>query len=563
MDALSRLVATFILNALWQVPLIAGLALAVDRFLGRAPGRFRHTLWVLALAAAIVVPVASLRPSAMRRSSVTYALGAAVPLREAAPNRLSANFWRAAKSWVKDARQDGIPLPQPWARGLLALYVAFLGVQLIRLGRAWHRARQIGRRASSSGFPARIVTIAEECRGALAAPSGPRTRPIRILASAEIPGPITLGARRPAIVLPNSLLEGESDAELRAALGHELAHVRRRDYLRNLIHELILLPISFHPFAWLIRQRLACTRELACDEMAATLLGRPQYARSLVRMAQDICQFSASSEQELTLGIFDIDILEERVMKLLDPRPLSSTRLAKAMLLTGAVILAACCVAAPKLSVAAAPDASQTSNTTPKAGTITGIVVDSSGARLANASVWLKKRQGSNVFIKTTVTDAAGNFGFAEVSAGHYSLEADFPGKVASYRTITVKPGGWPPFFPFVLESEAAAGGANYHTAGKTIRINGAVEAAKVTSQPPPKYPESAKARRVQGLVRIDAVISAAGVPEKLRVLSSPADVLSNAALEAVRQWRYKTTLLNGRPIAVETEIDVDFNLQR
>jgi beta-lactamase regulating signal transducer with metallopeptidase domain len=293
-DALSQLAATFILNALWQVALMAGLALGADRFLRRAPAQFRHTLWMIALAGAVALPVSTLRPSLARRGSVTYSIGAAMSLAEAPSGQFPAGFWQIVKSWLNQAAHNGIPLPRPWARGLIVLYAAFLGIKLLRLARAWRRARQIARLASSSGIPAHITVLAEQYRRALAAPSRLPENLIRVMISAEISGPVTVGARRAAIVLPEKLLEGNCDAELRAALGHELAHVRRRDCLRNLIYELILLPISFHPLAQLIRQRLACTRELACDEMAAALLGRRQYAGSLVRMAHDISRCSTA-----------------------------------------------------------------------------------------------------------------------------------------------------------------------------------------------------------------------------------------------------------------------------
>ena len=568
MDALSRLAATFLLNAVWQVGLMAGLALLADRFLRRAPARFRHTLWAIALAAAVALPLASLRPSLERRGAVTYSFGAAVPVAGAVPDELSAGFWESAQSWIKQAAQEGVPLPQPWERGLLGAYGAFLVIQLVRLARAWRRARRIGRRASACGVPARVAGVAAECQRAMAPPGRPPAPTLCLRSSAELSGPVTVGARRAAIVLPEKLLAEDSEAELRAALGHELAHVQRRDYLRNLIHELVILPVSFHPLALLIRRRLARTRELACDEMAAALLGPPRYARSLVRMAHDISRSSTALAEEFTLGVFDADILEERVMRLLDPKPLASARLAKVMLAAGTAVIAACCLAAAKLSVAAAPDHAQAASAETAGGGVEGIVVDSSGARLAEAQVWLRWSIGSNTIVKTTVTDGAGNFAFSNLPAGRYTLEADFPGKTPAYRTITVKAGGRPPFFPFVLESKGAAssGPAPHATmlgeAPKRIRINGAVEADKLISNPVPKYPESAKARGVQGTVEIDAIISAEGVPEELSVISSPDDELSKAAIEGVRQWRYRPTRLNGKPVAVETTIDVNFSLK-
>jgi TonB family protein len=567
-DALSRLSATFLLNALWQVALVAGLALVADRFLRRAPARFRHTLWAIALAAAVALPLASLRPTLARRGTVTYTVGEFVPLADEASSQNPTSFFETAESWLKRAAQEGIPLPRPWTQALLALYAGFLAVQVVRLGRAWRRARQIGSRAPASGAPARIIAIAEEFWCALAPPGRPPANPLRLLISADLPGPVTVGDRRAAIVLPEKLAGQGSETELRVALGHELAHIRRRDYLRNLIHELALLPISFHPLSLLIKRRLARTRELACDEMAASVLGRPHYARSLVRMAHDISRLSTPLEEEFTLGVFDADILEERVMRLLDPKPLSSARLAQATLLAAAVMIAACCLAAAKLSVAAVPDSAQAASAGNETGTITGIVVDTGGARLPEAQMWLKPLKGPNISVKATMTDGAGNFTFTGVPAGRYTLEADFPGKTPSYRTITVTPGGRVPFFPFVLESgtSAGAGGTPHPTmlaeAPKRIRIGGAVEETKLISQPPPKYPESAKKRGVQGLVEIDAVISPDGVPEELSVVSSPDEELSKAAIDGVRQWRYQPTLLNGKPVAVETTIDVNFTLQ-
>ena len=80
-----------------------------------------------------------------------------------------------------------------------------------------------------------------------------------------------------------------------------------------------------------------------------------------------------------------------------------------------------------------------------------------------------------------------------------------------------------------------------------------------MTTKVQPIYPEAAKAARVQGTVKMEATISKDGVPIELRVLSSPSDDLSQSALEAVRQWRYRPTLLNGNPIEIVTDIVVNY----
>lgn len=83
---------------------------------------------------------------------------------------------------------------------------------------------------------------------------------------------------------------------------------------------------------------------------------------------------------------------------------------------------------------------------------------------------------------------------------------------------------------------------------------------AKLIKQAKPMYPPEAKMQRIQGTVRLSAVIAADGTVKNLEVISGD-PLLSPAAVEAVRQWVYQPTLLNGDPVDVKTEIDVNFTL--
>jgi protein TonB len=77
-----------------------------------------------------------------------------------------------------------------------------------------------------------------------------------------------------------------------------------------------------------------------------------------------------------------------------------------------------------------------------------------------------------------------------------------------------------------------------------------------------PVYPDAARARNAEGPVLMRAFISRDGSVESLELLNTPADSeLATAAIEAVRQWKYQPTLLNGEPIAVVTEVTVNFSL--
>ena len=92
------------------------------------------------------------------------------------------------------------------------------------------------------------------------------------------------------------------------------------------------------------------------------------------------------------------------------------------------------------------------------------------------------------------------------------------------------------------------------------IRQGGAVTAASLINRVQPVYPPLARQTRVSGTVRLHAIISKEGTVQQLEVMSGH-PLLVQAALDAVRQWRYRPTLLNGEPVEVDTTIDVIFSL--
>jgi protein TonB len=94
------------------------------------------------------------------------------------------------------------------------------------------------------------------------------------------------------------------------------------------------------------------------------------------------------------------------------------------------------------------------------------------------------------------------------------------------------------------------------------MHVSTGVQSARLLFGPKPQYPQLAKAARVQGTVRITAVIASDGAIKNLQVINGP-PLLIRAALDAVRQWRYQPTLLNGGAVEVITEIDVNFTLSQ
>jgi protein TonB len=97
---------------------------------------------------------------------------------------------------------------------------------------------------------------------------------------------------------------------------------------------------------------------------------------------------------------------------------------------------------------------------------------------------------------------------------------------------------------------------------GGPIRVGGMVQATTLIQQVKPVYPGFLQAQGVEGTVLLSALISKDGIPTSLKVLKNPGnEEFVTAALNAVGQWRYQPTLLNGEPIEVLTTIQVDFKL--
>jgi TonB family protein len=96
----------------------------------------------------------------------------------------------------------------------------------------------------------------------------------------------------------------------------------------------------------------------------------------------------------------------------------------------------------------------------------------------------------------------------------------------------------------------------------KRLTIGGNVQQAKLIYQPKPAYPPEAKMARVQGVVHLEAVIGTDGTVKDLIVMDGH-PLLVPAAVDAVKQWIYAQTLLNGEPVEVKTQIDVNFTLSQ
>jgi periplasmic protein TonB len=97
--------------------------------------------------------------------------------------------------------------------------------------------------------------------------------------------------------------------------------------------------------------------------------------------------------------------------------------------------------------------------------------------------------------------------------------------------------------------------------APQRVRVSQGVTQGLVIHRVQPIYPQMAKIARVQGAVVLAAIIGKDGTIQNLHVLSTASPLLNQAALDAVKQWRYRPYILNGEPVEVDTQITVNFTL--
>ena len=97
--------------------------------------------------------------------------------------------------------------------------------------------------------------------------------------------PTVIGWLKPVVLLPASALAGLSPNQVEAILAHELAHIRRHDYLVNLLQTLVETLLFYHPAVWWLSRRIRAERENCCDDLAVSLCGDPvAYAAALAEL---------------------------------------------------------------------------------------------------------------------------------------------------------------------------------------------------------------------------------------------------------------------------------------
>ena len=236
--------------------------------------------------------------------------------------------------------------------------------------------------------------------------------------------------------------------------------------------------------------------------------------------------------------------------------------------------------ATPKLAVAilvlalsvVVPIATMRAQESGSSGALAGSVLDISGAAIPHAMVTAKGLDTHNR--EVTYSGDDGTYGFRSLPAGRYTVEVRARGFALYAKPVTVAAGQPAALNPSlnlgdvsenidVVGQKPSSSTSAAARIPQRVRVGGNVQATKLTYRVPPVYPEHAKQNGIQGVVVLQGVIGTSGSLLSLEVMSKSVDPeLAQAARDAVSQWRYEPTLLNGQPVEVITSITVNFRLE-
>ena len=265
-------------------------------------------------------------------------------------------------------------------------------------------------------------------------------RHISWVLSQRVVVPTVIGWLRPTVLIPAQELARLTLQQLEALLAHELAHIRRHDYLVNILQVSVEAVLFFHPMVWWVSRRIRVERENCCDDSAVALCGgdRLLVARALFLLEEHrsapALRIAASGGQ-----------LKERVLRLVSPG--TSSRRAAAAGWAGASVIGGLCCLVIAMWLAAPLHARDDASSKP---TVRGRVLDDAGHPIAGARVRLYRRDSRwerrNPVIAEVTSEQDGVFRLSaqltprplSESRGlpPYVLLADFPGKAVGWRIV-------------------------------------------------------------------------------------------------------------------------------
>lgn len=358
-------VGSSLVHSVWEVTACAA-ALAAGMGVVRG-ARGRYLLACAALALAVALPVGTwffLKDAAPAYSAAPLSIGAAadhiLTVASGAASSTASSTSAAAASHPAATSQSAFWQASTLTATLGAVWVTAVAVMAALQIAAHFRIAGIKRLGLDAIAPAALLRLSQKLG----------VRPgVRALLSDCFDGPVVVGFFKPVILIPASVVAGISPAELEAILLHELAHVRRGDYLVNALAVLAETLLFYHPGAWWIASVIRREREYCCDDLAASACGKPTvYASALTRLEE----LRIGAGPRLTLAATGGDAaLATRVKRVLGLATQTTHRAGRSVLATtvvlGIVLAGLACVmmAGPDRKAASAHAATEPATAAP------------------------------------------------------------------------------------------------------------------------------------------------------------------------------------------------------
>lgn len=400
--------------------------------------------------------------------------------------------------------------------------------------------------------------------------------------------PVTFGTCRPVVLLPESLVAHAAGIQ-RVVLCHELWHVKRRDWAWLLAEEIVRAVCWFHPAMWWLISRVQLAREEVVDQLTVLATAeRRDYVKALMAFADEGSSVPAHAfSRRRHLFRRMVLVSKESVM--------SSTKLLTACAVMALVTINGTAYVVSALPMSQRPQAP----TAPRPGQIVPEVArDPRGPLERTAkpvtpenpiprrtfSVQPERPAGledTSVTVTLRLTlDASGRVAEVRdlqrlainrtVLSGQVTLSkppgADLMPALIQSATRAVRQWQYePPFdaplsFDVQIEFRSQTAARASASGIAPVRVGGNIQAPVKTRHVTPEYPPLAQSARVQGVVILEAVIDPDGRVEDARVLRS-IPLLDQAAVDAVRQWEFTPTMLNGQRVPVIMTVTVQFTL--
>lgn len=315
LSATASLVGWCLLHFLWQGALLGTLAWIALTLLPRAWVRLRYGVACALLGAMALAPLGTAlallpRPPIAVGTEALRGQGRV----EGAP---SASAFALPAPGLKERLRRGLDGGAPWLALLWLPGACFFGLRMAG-GGAWLRRARRRAEPVEGPWATRVLVLAKELG---------LSRMVDLRSLPDLEGPVVLGVLRPVILVPLSLLSSLPPEQVDMLLRHELAHVRRQDYLVNLLQRFLEAAFFFHPAVWWLSERIREERELCADALATAehppvLLAEAITGLLSLRLGFDL------PDPAFALGALD-GALGDRLKALLDlPRPKRNLRLA-------------------------------------------------------------------------------------------------------------------------------------------------------------------------------------------------------------------------------------------